>query len=203
MTLVIGLTGSIATGKSTISKLFNQHSIPVIDADVIARRVVEPNQPAYKKVVRAFGENILDDDLTIDRPKLANVIFHDPNKRQELESIVHPEIIDQLKKERDALIKENVPLIVLDIPLLFEKKLDDLVDIVLVVYTEKSKQLKRLIDRDHFSKEEAQKRIDSQISIDKKAQKADVVIDNSASLEQTKHQFDRLLNQWLNGKGNE
>src|SRR5699024_7403456 len=134
MTKVLGLTGSIATGKSTIAKLFKQENIPIVDADLISRQVVEPGAEAYQKIVSIFGQDILSPDQTINRKKFGQIIFDNREKREQLNAIIHPIIIAQLIKERDQLISENHRIIILDIPLLFELKLTDLMDKVIVVY---------------------------------------------------------------------
>ncbi|BAM47074.1 dephospho-CoA kinase [Amphibacillus xylanus] len=194
MTKVLGLTGSIATGKSTVAQLFIRENIPIIDADQISHQVIEPNQRAYQQVLRAFGDDILSSDQKINRKKLAELIFNDKAKRDLLNQIVHPIIIDQLIEERDRLISEGHALVVLDIPLLYELNLTNLVDKVIVVYTTRMTQLDRLMNRDQLTKLEAEQRINSQISIEEKKQKADYVIDNNGTKEVTAEQFEQLLN---------
>lgn len=194
MTKVLGLTGSIATGKSTVAQLFIRENIPIIDADQISHQVIEPNQRAYQQVLRAFGDDILSSDQKINRKKLAELIFNDKAKRDLLNQIVHPIIIDQLIEERDRLISEGHALVVLDIPLLYELNLTNLVDKVIVVYTTRKTQLDRLMHRDQLTKLEAEQRINSQISIEEKKQKADYVIDNNGTKEVTAEQFEQLLN---------
>lgn len=194
MTKVLGLTGSIATGKSTVTQLFIRENIPIIDADQISHQVIEPNQRAYQQVLRAFGDDILSSDQKINRKKLAELIFNDKAKRDLLNQIVHPIIIDQLIEERDRLISEGHALVVLDIPLLYELNLTNLVDKVIVVYTTRKTQLDRLMHRDQLTKLEAEQRINSQISIEEKKQKADYVIDNNGTKEVTAEQFEQLLN---------
>lgn len=193
MGCVVGLTGSIATGKSTVAALFAREEVPIVDADLIARQVIEPGQRAYDQVVQAFSREILASDQSINRAKLGNVIFNDQKKRDQLNRIVHPVIIDQLTMERDRLIKAGYPLIVLDIPLLYELDLVHLVDRVVVVYSTAENQLARLMVRDQLSEREAQQRIDTQISINEKKQRADYIIDNNGSKQQTETQFQQLL----------
>ncbi|HHU18783.1 MAG TPA: dephospho-CoA kinase [Bacilli bacterium] len=193
MGAIVGLTGSIATGKSTVAALFAREEIPIVDADLIARQVIEPGQRAYDQVVQAFGHEILAHDQSINRAKLGQMIFNDQKKRAQLNQIVHPVIIEQLIKDRDRLIKAGHPLIVLDIPLLYELDLVHLVDRVVVVYSTVENQLARLMVRDQLSEREAQQRIDTQISIDEKKQRADYIIDNNGSKQQTETQFQQLL----------
>src|SRR5690625_3642877 len=122
MALIIGLTGSIASGKSTISSMFSEFNIPVVDADKIAREVVQPGEKAYIEIVKAFGDKILKEDLTIDRKKLGSIIFADDDKRHQLNSIIHPAIRETMTFQKDQYIQSGEKCIVLDIPLLFESK---------------------------------------------------------------------------------
>src|SRR5690625_2710222 len=134
MTLVIGLIGGIATGKSTVSSMFKKFQIPVIDADKIAREVVEPGRESYLKIIHSFGTNILNDDQTINRKKLGEIIFSDRDKRKLLNSIVHPAVRKEMLKQRDAYVQAGRRGVVLDIPLLFESNLTTFVQKTIVVY---------------------------------------------------------------------
>ncbi|MBR7554252.1 dephospho-CoA kinase [Allobacillus sp. GCM10007491] len=196
MTLVVGLTGSIATGKSTISNMFKVAEIPVIDADAIARDVVEPGEPAFEKIKAHFGDEVIGTDGTLDRKRLGNIVFNDEQKRTELNQIIHPEIRKEMLTQRDKLIKQDVPLVVMDIPLLFESKLFDYVDRTLVVYIPEELQLERLMDRDGSTREEAKSRIDAQISIEKKKNQADAIINNSGTVDESKQQLRDILTNW-------
>lgn len=188
MTKTIGLTGSIATGKSTVSKWFAKQGIPVIDADQIAKEVVEPGQKAYWEIVSTFGEEILQDDQFIDRKKLGQIIFSTPTKRDQLNHIVHPIVVDKMTEEIAHYRHLKEPLIILDIPLLFESELAYLVDKVVVVYTTPRQQLDRLMQRDQLTEQEANERISAQMSIDDKVSLADHVINNSGSVNETQIQ---------------
>lgn len=196
MSLIVGLTGGIATGKSTVSRMLKQRNFPVIDADLISREVVKPGKPAYRKIVSSFGEEVLLSNEEIDRKKLGNIIFSDPAKREELNEIVHPAVRKEMLLKRDELIKEKEKLIVLDIPLLFESKLTHMVEKVIVVYTTEVMQLNRLRNRDNISCEDAVNRINSQLSIEKKAEMADEVIDNNGTVKETENQLNDLLRRW-------
>lgn len=196
MTLVIGLTGSIATGKSTLANMFKQYGIDVIDADIIAREVVELDQPAYTQIVNAFGTEILDENREIDRKKLGNIIFSDESKRKVLNSIIHPAIRKNMLKKRDELINLGPQCIVLDIPLLFESGLEDYVEKIIVAYVSKETQIKRLMERDDCTKKEALEKINTQISIDEKAERADAIIDNNGSREDSLAQLKNVLTSW-------
>ncbi|RFB17771.1 dephospho-CoA kinase [Bacillus sp. HNG] len=196
MTLTIGLTGGIASGKSTVSQMFKEAGIVVIDADVIARKVVEIGEEAYEQIVQSFGEDILLPDKTIDRPKLGSIVFFSEDKRLLLNSIVHPAVRKQMLKEKEEHMKNGEETVVLDIPLLFESKLTSLVDKTLLVYVDYETQLSRLMNRNSLTKEEAEARIQSQMPLKDKIQLADAVIDNNGTIEDTKDQFRVVCKQW-------
>ncbi|MCI0763933.1 dephospho-CoA kinase [Bacillus sp. TL12] len=196
MTIVIGLTGGIASGKSTVSQMFREMNIPVIDADIIAREVVEQGKEAYKEIVEVFGEEILQADGELNRPKLGSIVFHNEEKRLHLNKIVHPAVRKEMNAHKDMYIKEDVQAIVLDIPLLFESKLTELVDQILVVAVAPSTQLERLMKRNGFIEEEAKARIDSQMSLAEKVTLANKVIYNDGTIAETKAQLQLILKEW-------
>ncbi|PAV30409.1 dephospho-CoA kinase [Virgibacillus profundi] len=196
MTLVIGLTGSIASGKSTVSLMFDDFKIPVVDADKISREVVNPGEQAYESIINTFGREILLEDNTLDRKKLGAIIFADDNKRKLLNEIVHPAVRENMLKQRDAYVNAEANCVVLDIPLLFESKLSHFVDKIVVVYVDEEVQLDRLMKRDGYSEEEAKQRIKSQISVKEKAQLADAVIDNNGTKNESYEQLKALLKEW-------
>ncbi|WP_152654831.1 dephospho-CoA kinase [Oceanobacillus sp. CFH 90083] len=196
MSLVIGLTGGIASGKSTVAKMFTELNIPVIDADVIAREVVEPGEASYKQIVEVFGEDILGPDGSINRPKLGSIIFANEEKREQLNQIVHPAVRQRMLKKKADYIEQGEKCIVLDIPLLFESRLTALADQTLVVFADEKTQLKRLMERNQLSEQEAMNRITSQMPLIEKAKLADELIDNSHSIEKSKEQLFALLKKW-------
>lgn len=196
MTLIIGLTGSIGTGKSTIANKFKQLNIPVVDADIIAREVVEPGKDAYNKIVAAFGEQILQQDKTLDRAKLGEIVFGNEEKRNTLNSIIHPAIRQEMIRQRDEHVAKNVPCVVLDIPLLYESKLTDFVEKIIVVTVERDVQLERILSRDDITKKEALQRINSQIPVSEKEKLADAVIDNNGTIAQSEEQLVHILTEW-------
>ncbi|UJL45034.1 dephospho-CoA kinase [Virgibacillus sp. NKC19-16] len=196
MALIIGLTGSIASGKSTVSLMFDDFNIPVIDADKISREVVRPDEKAYEKIVHVFGEDILREDRTLDREKLGSIIFADEEKRKQLNSIVHPAVREKMLEQRDAYVKAGEALVVLDIPLLFESKLTHFVDKTVVVYVDEEVQFRRLVNRDGYTEEEAYQRIHSQIPVKEKAEKADAIINNNGSKYESYQQLERLIKEW-------
>lgn len=196
MALVIGLTGSIGTGKSTIANQFKKLNIPVIDADLIAREVVEPGKEAYNEIVNTFGQEIVQEDGSLNRPRLGGIVFADENKRKILNSIIHPAIRREMLRQRDFYIEQGEPCIVLDIPLLFESKLTNFVDKIIVVYTSKENQLQRILKRDDISEEEALQRMNAQIDIAKKVEWADEVINNDGSIAESEAQLIDILKRW-------
>ncbi|QKE75367.1 dephospho-CoA kinase [Arthrobacter citreus] len=192
---IFGLTGSIASGKSTVSNFLKQLNVPIVDADVIAKEVVEIGQPAYEMIKEAFGSEILLESGEINRPLLGSIIFNNKEKRLQLNGIVHPEVRREMKKQADRYINQGEPLVILDIPLLYEGNSIELVEKVIVVTVSEENQLKRLMERNGLSKEDALLRIGSQIPVKEKADRADYVIDNNGDLEDTKRQVKDLLNK--------
>ncbi|WP_242219729.1 dephospho-CoA kinase [Bacillus cereus group sp. BfR-BA-01380] len=196
MTVVIGLTGGIASGKSTVSKMFQGFHIPVIDADIIAREVVEPGKEAYNEIVKAFGKEVLEENGELNRPKLGGIVFHNEEKRLLLNGIVHPAVRKEMNAQKDQYIRGNAQAVVLDIPLLFESKLTSLVDRILLVYVDNETQITRLMERNNFTEEEAKARIASQMPLQEKIALADKVMNNNGTIEETKAQLSSLLKEW-------
>ncbi|MDN4527487.1 dephospho-CoA kinase [Fictibacillus fluitans] len=194
--MIIGLTGGIASGKSTVSNLLRSHGLPVVDADIIARQVVEQGHPAYEKIVEQFGEDILDEARNIDRKKLGSIVFTNEEKRMVLNGIVHPAVRMGMKNEAAAHLKDGHPHVVLDIPLLFESELTHMVDRTLLVFVDEEIQLRRLMDRDGFTEAEAKSRIAAQMPLKDKVQLADAVIMNTGSLEELKDKVETQLREW-------
>ncbi|WP_066194703.1 MULTISPECIES: dephospho-CoA kinase [Gracilibacillus] len=195
--MIIGITGNIATGKSLVSQiLMEDYHIPVIDADLVAREVVEPGEPALHEIITVFGEEMLQADGTLDRGKLGKLIFQEKESRHQLNSIVHPAIRQRMQQQKETLLQQGHATIALDIPLLFENNLTYLVDRTIVVAATESVQKKRLMERNQLSKEEAEKRMGSQMDLEKKKQLADYVIDNSGTITETKQQVAAVLKDW-------
>ncbi len=197
MALIIGLTGGIASGKSTVSSMFTSLNIPVVDADKISREVVEPGEDAYEKIRHVFGEDVFKKDGTLNRKKLGTIIFADEEKRKQLNGIVHPAVRKEMLRQRDYYINKGEKCIILDIPLLFEGNLTQLVDKTIVVSVDEDVQLNRLMERDQSSKEEAEQRIQSQLPIREKVKLADAVIDNNGTKIDSCKQLKNILKEWL------
>ena len=195
MTVILGLTGSIATGKSTVSQLFKDFGFPVVDADLGARAVVEKGTAGLREIKTYFGDEIIHSDGSLNRQKLGKIVFEDGEKRKQLNELLKPYIRKWIMDETQKQVAKGVSLVVLDIPLLYEAEYDKVVDKVMVVAVSPATQLKRLQKRNQLSKEEALLRIHSQKSIVEKEQLADIVIDNNGSKESTKQQVEKWLGQ--------
>lgn len=193
MVKVIGLTGGIASGKSAVSAVLKELGAEVIDADIISRQVVEPGLPAWQQIVDEFQESILNKDGTINRKKLGEIVFADPAKLDKLNKITHPYIIAEIEnliaKHRSSGEKG---VVVLEAPLLLELGLERLVDEVWVVAVHPTIQLKRLMERDKLSTRAAVNRIEAQMPLEEKVKKADRVIDNSGTLQETEEQVKKI-----------
>lgn len=194
--MIIGLTGSIASGKSTISGMLKEKGFPIIDADLVARLVVEPGAPTLKEIERVFGQNVMNEDGTLNRDALGQLIFHEPAKRKQLNDLMHPAIRAEMLRQRDDLINSGHQHIIMDIPLLFESRLQHFVEKILVVSVTEEMQLERLMVRNSLSEEEAKARIHSQLPVSEKEKGADAVIYNNGTIEQSKEQLERILLEW-------
>lgn len=189
----IGLTGGIATGKSTVSRMLQQRGAAIVDADQVAREVVEPHTPGWRRVRERFGEQILRPDGSLDRRALREVVFREPRARRDLNDILHPLIRRRMLEKAERLERERSGgIIVFDIPLLYESKLTHWVQKVVVVYVPESVQIRRLMNREGIGEEEALRMIRAQIPIEEKKRMADFLIDNSGSREETERQVDHL-----------
>jgi dephospho-CoA kinase len=192
---VLGLTGGISSGKSMVASMFAQLGADVIDADRLARDVVEPGQPALQEIASTFGRDILLPDGRLDRGKLGRIIFADPVARGTLNAITHPRIRERMDAEIAA--RQSGPgVLIVDIPLLFENERTDRVETVIVVWVDTETQLRRLVERDELSEHDARQRIAAQIPLDEKRARADVVIDNSGSRENTRRQVDAIYRRY-------
>ena len=194
--MIIGLTGSIASGKSTVANMMRDLGLPIVDADVVARDVVEPGTETLEKIVQQFGEDILLEDGHLNRPKLGDLIFHEPAKRKLLNDLMHPAIRAEMLRQRDAYLAAGEKHVVMDIPLLFESKLQHFVERILVVSVKEEVQLRRLMERNTLSKEDALARIRSQLPVSEKEKGAHAVIYNNESVEQTEEQLKKILTYW-------
>lgn len=189
-----GLTGGIATGKSTVAGMLKELGCRIIDTDLIAREVVQPGQPALKEIAERFGNEVLNKEGTLDREALRRIIIDDPKKREMLNAITHPriglEVLRQVDEYRAE--KSGMPIIV-DVPLLYEAGWHTLFPTVILVYVPVEVQIERLMRRDRLSKEEAEKTLTFQMSIEEKKKRASFIIDNSGTVEETREKVRELF----------
>lgn len=194
MTVILGLTGSISTGKSTVNKIFKEQGYPVVDADVGAREVVQPGTDGLNKIKETFGDQVILDDGTLNRAALGEIVFNNEKEREQLNGILSEHIRQWVVSKKDDYLKQNPAILVLDIPLLFEAGYEKDVDQIMVVATSEEVQLERLMERDGIRKEEAIQKINSQLSISKKIVLGNIIIDNNGTLADTKKQ----VLEWIN-----
>lgn len=187
--MIIGLTGGIASGKTTVSKILKTKGFLIYDADEIAREISKEEE-VKKELISYFGEQILDKASNIDRKKLKDIVFKDKEKLEELNRIIHPRVYVFFKSIREK--NDYKKTIVFDVPLLFESGIDKLCDKILLVLADRELKIKRIIKRDGISKELAEKIIGSQMSDDEKIKKADIIIENNDSIEDLKEQVERF-----------
>lgn len=190
---LVGLTGGIASGKSTVAKILEGLGAAIIDADVLSREVVEPDQDAWKDIVASFGTEIVQADRTLDRTKLRTIIFNNPEARKKLESIIHPRVRALAEKRIGERAAAGYVVIVYEVPLLFEGNLHEWLRPVILVACDVGTQRSRLQKRDRLQAAEAQKHIDAQMSLEEKRRLADYVIENNGNLEDLERQVRAVL----------
>lgn len=191
---ILGLTGGIATGKSTVSNFFKSLGITIVDADLIAREVVAPHTPALKEIAKQFGPEILLDNGELNRAKLRQIIFKNESEKSWLNNLLHPIIRQEIVKQ---LSEAKGPYVILDAPLLLENGLDQLCVKTIVVDISSKQQIERAASRDNVTKEQIIKIIESQMPQAEKLEKADIIIDNSGSIENTQNQVLTIHNSLL------
>ena len=191
MAKLAGLTGGIATGKTTVASLFKEKGVYIIDADLIAREVVKKGLPAWKMIKEEFGNDVLQEDGELDRKKLGSIVFSSKEKIQKLNSIVHPFVRERMMEEIEKAISMERNIL-LDIPLLFENGIHKWLRPVILVYAPVEVQIERLMKRDGLSREECEKRIKAQMPIEEKKRLADYIIDNSGEISNTKRQVEEV-----------
>ncbi len=193
MSFILGLTGSLGSGKSYVSSLLSRYQARIICADQIAREVVQPGSEALQQISREFGNEYLLPDGSLNRLKLAELVFSQPDKRKSLEIIIHPKV----REREEELIQQyrHDPFVVLDVPLLYETRADTLCDAVLVVSIDETVREQRLIKDRGMTSSQIQQRLKTQLPQDEKISKADYVIDNSGTREETQQQVEELIQQ--------
>ncbi|MDZ8106524.1 MAG: dephospho-CoA kinase [Nostoc sp. DedQUE12a] len=188
---IIGLTGGIATGKTTVTNyLASTYNLPILDADIYAREAVSVGSPLLGAIAQRYGQQILLTDGNLNRQKLGEIIFNRQDERNWIESLIHPYVRDRFL---EAITESSSQILVLVVPLLFEAGMTDLVTEIWVVHCSQEQQLQRLMQRNHLNQEQAQARINSQLSIAEKLARANIVLDNSSSLEVLLKQVDIAL----------
>lgn len=192
--LIIGLTGGIGSGKTTVSDLFSALGVPIIDTDVIARELVEPGQPALTDITTLFGKDLLNPDGRLNRSKLGDITFNKPDARKQLEQILHPRIRKQVS---ERLKKLHSPYAIVVIPLLIETGDRSYIDRILVVDCERQNQINRVAQRDQRSKQQIKQILQAQVSRQQRLQAADDVLDNNADQDTLKQQVDVLHHKYL------
>ncbi|MDE0341058.1 MAG: dephospho-CoA kinase [Nitrospinae bacterium] len=196
----VGLTGGIASGKSTVSGMFRDIGVPVIDADVIAREVVAPGSRALEAIVDAFGGEILTEEKSLNRARLGEIVFSDPAKKKVLERILHPEIIAEQDRRLRGLEQEGrTPVAVVDAAVMIESGSWKRFDSIVVVDCDESQQIGRLRRRNGMNEKEAIRRVNAQMPLSEKVKYADHVIDNRGSIDDTRKQVEALM-ELLSGK---
>ncbi len=191
--IIVGLTGGIASGKSTVTNMLRELGIHVIDADEVARQIVEPGQPALREIVDIFGPEILDANGQLNRPALGQKIFADHALRKQLNAITHPRIAQAMMENAREATEQGHPFVVYDAALLVENQIHKFLDSLIVVAVDRPTQIERLIARDNSTLAEAEQRIDSQMSLEEKIAVADFIIDNHGTREQTRAQTQKVV----------
>jgi len=194
--VILGLTGGIGSGKSSVAEMFKDEGAYVIDFDYFARVVVEPDTPAWRDIVDYFGQEILSPDRTLNRSKLAEIVFSDAQSRKALEGFTHPRIFEK----RDTLLKDiktkdPKAIVIVDVPLLFELSLNKNFGKIILVYVSRDVQIERAIQRGVLTKEEVEKRLKAQIPIDEKTLLSDYIINNEGSLKNTRDQVRKVIRE--------
>ena len=196
--LNVGLTGGIATGKSTVVRMLTRRGARVVDHDALVHALQVPGRPVWQRIVEAFGREILDAAGRIDRKKLGAVVFGSEERRRALEGIVHPAVLEEAQRERERIGREDERAIVLsDIPLLLEVGMQGLFDLVLLVYAPREVQIARVMKRNRMTRDEAVARLEAQMPIDEKLKRADVVIRNDGTMKELQARVDEVWEELL------
>ena len=194
---IIALTGGIACGKSTLAEMLRKLGAPVVDADEVSRSLTAPGGKALPAIRKAFGSEVFQNDQTLNRAALAARVFQDPEQLRKLNAVTHPLIIERMQSEIERCRKSGAPVVVLDVPLLFETGLDRLADETVCVSAPLPVQLKRLMTRNGLTEEQAMRRIQSQMPLCEKEKLADRTISTDCPLEELRARMGRLYRQWL------
>ena len=191
--ITLGITGGVATGKTTVARMFSSLGVKVVDSDRLVHGLIQPGGETCRKIVNLFGSTILGQDNSIDRRKLGEIVFNDSVKRKDLEGIIHPEVKKLIRGKLSLYERSGEEIVAVEIPLLFEANMENVVDRIVVVVRKKSLQERALRENKNLSEENALKRISAQLPIEEKITRADFVIDNNGSLPETKKQVGELV----------
>lgn len=190
---LVGLTGGIASGKSTVAAILRRLGASIVNADELSREVVQPGQDAWNEITKSFGSDILQEDMTLDRKKLRKIVFDNPEARKKLEAIIHPRVRALAEKRISELAASGSSVIVYEVPLLFEAQIHLWLRPVILVACDIETQKKRLLERDHLTELEAQQHLDAQMSLAEKRKLADYVIENDTTLEELEQRVRAVL----------
>ena len=190
---LVGLTGGIASGKSTVAAVLRRLGASIVNADELSREVVQPGQDAWNAITKSFGSDILQEDMTLDRKKLRKIVFDNPEARKKLEAIIHPRVRALAEKRIGELAASGSSVIVYEVPLLFEAQIHLWLRPVILVACDIETQKKRLLERDHLTELEAQQHLDAQMSLAEKRKLADYVIENDTTLEELEQRVRAVL----------
>ena len=190
---LLGLTGGIASGKSTVAAILRRLGASIINADELSREVVQPGQDAWNEIIKSFGSDILQEDETLDRRKLRKLVFDNPEARKKLEAIIHPRVRALAERRISELAASGSSIIVYEVPLLFEAQIHLWLRPVILVACNIETQRKRLLERDHLTELEAQQHLDAQMSLEEKRKLADYIIENDGALEDLEQQVRTVL----------
>lgn len=196
----IGLTGGIASGKSTVAEIIEKNGVQVVNADHVAHQALHPGTPTYAQIVQTFGPSILSKDKSIDRTQLGALVFKNESQRDKLEKIVHPFVRKKVAEIKKDLVAQGQKMAVYDVPLLFEKKMEKDFDQILLVFCDPETQIQRLMKRNSMTREQAELRLKSQIPLSEKKEKSDVIFDNNKDLKNLEAQVIHWI-QSLKGCG--
>src|SRR5262245_17285154 len=190
---LVGLTGGIASGKSTVAAILRRLGATIINADELSREVVQPEQEAWEEIIETFGPDILQEDKTLDRRKLRKIVFDNPDARKKLEAIIHPRVRALAERRISELAAAGSSVIVYEVPLLFEAQIHLWLRPVILVACDLETQKKRLLERDHLTELEAQQHLDAQMSLEEKRKLADYLIENDGTLEELEQDVRAVL----------
>ncbi|MBN1282234.1 MAG: dephospho-CoA kinase [Proteobacteria bacterium] len=196
---LIGLTGNMGTGKSTVSWMFQELGVPILDADEIAHEAIAPRSHAWRQIYERYGNAVMDKGGRIDRATLARVVFQDPAERKYLETLIHPMVRAEIERRAAALGKEGRPFVIAEVPLLIEAHWEGLFDAIVVVRCLEEQEIERCVQKFGMSREEVMLRLGAQFPLERKVAAADAVIDNDGTFEETRVQVKRLYQEMVKG----